>query len=147
MGDTAIKHGLNVSLLERLHLKYSQKTFYQFSKTHCATLLTNYRCHHALLSLPSYLFYQSALITVAEASASLHPKAKYPVHFLCSNLNNETEVTESINMIEIELLLQEVLKYVNDWPTTEWGDKDLSKICVMATTANQVRVYFVIVLT
>ena len=124
-----------------------QKTFYQFSKTHCATLLTNFRCHHALLSLPSCLFYQSALITVAEASASLHPKAKYPVHFICSNLSNETEVTESINMIEIKLLLQEVLKYVNDWPATEWGEKDLSKICVMAATANQVYVSFVIVMT
>ena len=147
MGDIAIKHGLSISLLERLHLKYSQKTLYQFSETHCATLLTNFRCHHALLSLPSYLFYQSALITVAEASASLHPKAKYPVHFICSNLSNETKVAECINVTEIDLLLQEVLKYVNDWPATEWGEKDLSKICVMATTANQVYVNVVIVMT
>lgn len=137
LGEAAINHGLSTSLLERLHERYEKLV----GDTHRATLLTNFRCHHALLALPSYLFYDSALITAADTATHLHPKTKYPLHFICSSLSQEREVKASTNEFEITLLLQQVLKYVKDWPTKEWGFKDLSKICIMTTTASQVIKY------
>ena len=94
---------------------------------HRATLLTNYRCSHALLSLPSYLFYNSALVTEAKSS---HSKA---LHFICSSLDNDSlEVTVSQNEQEADDLLEFLEKYQQ---THEWEPKS---VCMMATTGNQV---------
>ena len=139
LGEKARENGLKYSLLERLYTIYSKEELVEASQTHCATLLTNFRSHHALLSLPSYLFYSSALMTVAEATTQLHPDAGHPLHFICTSLDQQVlEVSESINRREIELILDEVNKYVDNWPYKEWGEKNLSDICIMATTANQV---------
>ena len=139
LGEKARENGLKYSLLERLCTLYSKEELVEASQIHCAILLTNFRSHHALLSLPSYLFYSSALMTVAKAITQLHPDAGYPLHFICSSLDQEVlEISESINRREIELILDEVNKYVDNWPYKEWGDKKLSDICIMATTANQV---------
>ena len=146
LGDIAIKHGLSLSLLERLHSLYSSEEFSEASKTHCATLLTNFRCHHALLSLPSYLFYDSTLVTAAEAVTHLHPKAKYPLHFICSSLSSDYKIDDASNDHEAELLLRQVSKYVKDWPEQEWGEKYLSKICVMTATADQVNFIYHVLL-
>ena len=139
LGEMARDNGLKCSLLERLYTLYSTERLEKSSETHCATLLTNFRSHHALLSLPSYLFYSSALMTVAKATTQLHPDAGYPLHFICSSLDQQVlEVSESSNRREIELVLDEVKKYVDNWAYEEWGEKNLSDICIMATTANQV---------
>ena len=139
LGEEARVNGLKVSLLERLHSLYSSEELSEVADSHCVTLLTNFRSHHALLSLPSYLFYGSALVTVAEATAQLHPEAHYPLHFVCSSLNEETvEVTDSYNSTEATKVLKEVKRYVGKWPEDIWGQKDLRHICIMATTANQV---------
>ncbi len=112
------------------------------SESHCITLLTNFRSHHALLSLPSYLFYGSALVTVAEATTQLHPDAQYPLHFVCSSLDDEViTVEDSVHVREVDMILQQVRKYVINWPEKEWGSQDLKNICIMATTANQVIYY------
>ena len=77
-------------------------------------------------------------MTVAEATTQLHPDAGYPLHFICSSLDQEVlEVSESSNRREVELIFKEVRKFVNNWPK-EWGKRNLSDICIMATTANQV---------
>ena len=142
LGEKARENGLKYSLLERLYTIYSKEELVEASQTHCATLLTNFRSHHALLSLPSYLFYSSALMTVAEATTQLHPDAGHPLHFICSSLDQEVlEVSESINRREIELILQNIKKFVDSWPKREWGKKKLSDICIMATTTNQVLVF------
>lgn len=135
LGEAAIKNGLGQSLLERLHTAYNDESLADASTTHCATLLTNFRCHHAILSLPSYLFYDSSLITAAEAVTHLHPQATYPLYFICSDLSNRKEVHD--NKFEVTLLLQKMDKFVQNWPK-EWGIKDLSKICMMTTTSHQV---------
>ena len=139
LGEKARENGLKYSLLERLYTIYSKEELLEASQTHCASLLTNFRSHHALLSLPSYLFYSSALMTVAKATTQLHPDAGHPLHFICTSLDKEVlEVSESSNRKEIELILDEVNKYVDNWPYKEWGEENLSDICIMATTANQV---------
>ena len=92
---------------------------------HRATLLTNYRCSHALLSLPSYLFYNSALVTEAKSS---HSKA---LHFICSSLGNDSlEVAVSQN--EADDLLEYLEKYQQ---THGWEPRS---VCIMAATGNQV---------
>ena len=144
LGDMVREHGLNLSLLERLHQRYRDVT--EFSMKHTASLLTNYRCHHALLSLPSYLFYDSALITAAKSATSLHPKVRFPLHFICSSLVDDIqEITDSKNELEASLLLKEALKYITVWPTLEWEEKDLRKVCIMAATANQVNAKAILV--
>lgn len=118
---------------------YRSQELSEASESHCAILLTNFRSHHALLSLPSYLFYGSALVTVAEATVQLHPKARYPIQFICSSLDEEiVEITDSTSLEEAIKVLNEVRRYVKDWPEKEWGPKNLNDICIMATTANQV---------
>lgn len=141
LGNEARENGLKKSLLERLYSIYDTPDLLEVSQDHSATLLTNFRCHHALLSLPSYLFYGSALVTVAEATNALHPDALYPIHFVCSDLNEEiVEVSESQNETEVLVVLSELKKYVSDkkWPKEEWGERNLEDICIMAATANQV---------
>ena len=140
LGDIPREHGLKLSLLERLHQRYRDEKLAEFSMKHTASLLTNYRCHHALLSLPSYLFYDSALITAAKSATCLHPKARFPLHFICSSLADDIwEIRDSKNELEASLLLKEALKYIDEWPTLELEDKDLQNICIMAATANQVK--------
>ena len=139
LGDDPQKYGLGKSLLERLHALYTDKRNSN-AENHCSTLLANYRCHRALLALPSYLFYQSALVTNKEAAkqAQLHPKTSFPLHFICSSLDDTLlKVEESTNADEAELLLRAAAEYVKEWPP-EWGWKDLQTVCIMATTGNQV---------
>ena len=140
LGKDPLKYGLGQSLLERLHALYYAQSCAN-AENHCATLLTNYRCHRSLLALPSYLFYHSALITnrMAVKQALLHPDTTFSLHFICSSLDDSiVEVTENTNQDEAHLLLQAAVDYVKEWPL-DWKEKDLSTVCLMATTANQVK--------
>ena len=128
---------MKCSLLERLQALYSNE---DAPSTHCATLLTNFRSHHSLLSLASYLFYGSTLVTAAEAVFHLHPDSKHPLHFVCSGLDEFTEVNDSKDLLEAELILKVAEKYIKNWPI-EWGNENSKDICVMAATACQVFIY------
>ena len=144
LGEKPKKYHLNVSLLERLHALYTC----QKDTSHlCATLLTNYRCHRALLALPSYLFYESTLIISSDfkKQPKLHPcSSSFPLHFICSSLDDTVvEVKESTNHKEAVLLLDEAVKYVKEWPQ-EWDDKNEHPVCIMSTTANQVMDYIIL---
>ena len=141
LGTEARENGLKTSLLERLHDIYNSSPLKTYSETHCATLLNNYRCHRALLSLPSYLFYNSALVTKAQSNTQLHPMCSgFPLHFICSSLDDKVlEVKEGTNETEAEILLDDVTKYISSWPVHEWGSHvDLSSVCIMTATSNQV---------
>ena len=74
-----------------------------------------------------------------KAVTRLHPLSNYPLHFICSELSNKKEVCDNTNDSEVDLLLSAVRKYVDSWPK-EWGSRNLSKVCVMTTTAHQVKV-------
>ena len=131
LGETAMQHGLNVSLLERLHKIYHDGNLAVDGAAHCATLMTNYRCHHTILSLPSYLFYDSTLTTAAETVTHLCPPARNPFHFICSSLSDVKEVKDDTCSLEVDLLLEEVKNYRKDLPE----DKSIG---IIATTPNQV---------
>ena len=67
----------------------------------------------------------------------------FPLHFICSSLNDEVlEVKEGINNMEAEILLDEVVKYVSSWPVHEWEcPVNLSSLCIMTATSDQVSSY------
>ena len=127
LGDDARRYGLKLSLFERLHAMYVEKG--ECTQTHSITLLTNYRCHHTILSLPSYLFYESALLT--KAKASTHSSLN-GLHFICSSLDAFVkEVKSNVNMLEVTLLMQEALAFVE-------SSTQHVKVCIMVATNDKV---------
>ena len=125
-----------MSLLERLlehYKKLSGPAINQLS----ATLRTNYRCVEEILELPSSLFYQSQLIPAARGILP-HPKAPYPLIFVCSSLQKVTECVESdTNEIEAQLLISKLIELLDPWPR-EWRYRRLEDVCVMAISRRQV---------
>ena len=135
LGNEPQQNGLGTSLLERLHKHY--ETLGGMSQQHSISLLTNYRCHSGILTLPSSLFYGSTLqCRVPEESA--HPDAPYPLVFVCSSLDASIQsIRNDTNEIEARHLLQQVSKFITNWPRA-WGNVDRSQICIMTPSANQV---------
>ena len=127
---------LKQSLLERLYQTYTSKELSDFSQSHRSTLLKNYRCHSVLLSLPSYLFYESALLPSKDKHISPHPKAG-TMHFICSALDtNVKEVKEPVNQNEVRILLQEVLNYIDKLSEPK---RNYFNLCIITASAKQVR--------
>ena len=124
-----------MSLLERLHKHYEYLG--DVTKDHCITLLSNYRCHSGILTLCSSLFYGSTLQCKVPESSS-HPDAPYPLIFVCSTLDKIESVDSDTNESEATVLLDQVEKFVHHWPESTWGQKDVSKVCIMTPSANQV---------
>lgn len=141
LGEEAQKYGLNVSLLQRL-----LETFQQYGDVtlsmQCVKLLTNYRSHKDVLSLPSLLFYNSTLQTVIPDYCA-HPDAPYPLLFVCSSLDNTIKRVEyDTNEYEATAILDQMMKFLLPWPTQQWGQKNLSSICLITPTRHQVRFNF-----
>ena len=142
LGDEAQEYGLKVSLLERLW-----ESFRQFGDVtlslQCVKLLTNYRSHKDVLFLPSILFYDSTLQTVVPDGFA-HPDAPYPLLFVCSSLDNTIEQVESdTDECEATIVLDQMKRFLNPWPTQQWGQKNLSTICLITPTRHQVRLNFI----
>ena len=138
LGEEARKHGLSISLLQRLHEQYKK-----IGET-TNSLLTNYRSHSGLLMLPSSLFYGSTLQCCVPDSSS-HPHAPYPLVFVCSSIKQTVACNVgSTDQTEAEVLVEQIKKYVKDfWPTTVWGSRDdpPGKVCIMTPSPAQVHVY------
>ena len=134
IGKEARKHGLATSLLERLHGQYIN--FGEPAEKHLANLLTNYRSHSGILMLPSSLFYGSTL--QCRARDKPHPLAKYPLQFVCTSLKQVKSNAHSIDQLEAEILLKQVKTFVDKWPEKLWEEKNLAKICIISSSADQV---------
>ena len=101
----------------------------EYTQTHSITLLTNYRCHHTILSLPSYLFYESALLT--KAKVTTHSSLN-GLQFICSSLNPVIqEVKSNFNMLEVTMLMQEALAFVKT-------SSQYVRACIMVATNDEV---------
>lgn len=80
-------HGLGVSYLERLfyHDRYAQG-----NENYVTRLVRNYRCHPAILELPSKLFYEGQLVPCKESNSVMEsvynsiglPNKEFPVLFI-----------------------------------------------------------------
>ena len=131
LGDEARQSGFKLSLLERLQEKY--KEIGKPARDYLVSLSTNYRCHKDILAIPHKLFY-SGLESKAQ-KADPHPKAPYPLLFICSNLTSNVCSPE----IEAEVLLEQVKFFVQHWPkNSSWGEYELNKIAVVTSTRPQV---------
>ncbi len=100
-----------------------------------AELSTNYRCHHGILMLPSYLFYESTLLS--RSRALTHPDAPYPLVFVCSSLDDNKTAKRGTDVTEADCVLNHVEKYLKKWPR-HWGDMR-NAVCIMSSSENQVR--------
>ncbi|GAB2217620.1 hypothetical protein Droror1_Dr00000820 [Drosera rotundifolia] len=80
----AESHGLAKSYLERL---YECDFYLKEDESYVTVLVNNYRCHPAILSLPSRLFYEARLFACQEVDTSskawedLLPNKEFPVLF------------------------------------------------------------------
>ena len=104
------------------------------AKDYLITLSTNYRCHKDIIAIPHQLFY-SGLKSKA-LNANPHPKAPYPLLFVCSNLTSEVCSPE----LEAKVILDQVNFVVKHWPKNDssWGDYDLHKTSIITSTRKQV---------
>ena len=127
MGDEPQKHGLGVSLIERLHREYM--IFGSTALNFVVTLNCNYRCHANLMELSSSLFYESKL--KARANVKCHPLGSYPLKFICSSFDNNIPSSPE-SPSEVLLILNEVKEVVK---YEGWYLKD---VCIMAVSYKQV---------
>ena len=132
LGDETRESGFKLSLLERLQIEYEK--IGGPALDYLVTLSTNYRCHKDILAIPHQLFY-SGLKSKAR-KADVHPKAPYPLLFICSNLTTDVCSPET----EAHVLLEQVNFFVQHWPrSSSWGDYDLKKkVAVVTSTRPQV---------
>jgi hypothetical protein len=142
LGEEVRKQGLAVSLLERLHNSYQKANLDSFQ----AELLTNHRCDSAILRLPSTLFYNCNV--KSSVLDQPHPDWKYPLQFVITSLEMGVECKwikdgelQGAVRAEMEAVKQLVQQCADNWPTGEWGEKDLSLICVMTPTRSSERLW------
>ena len=136
LGDEAQENGLAVSLFERLHTLYGKLG--KVAGDHCATLVTNYRCHHGILKLAKTLFYDLPLECKVPDSV-VHPAAPYPLLFYCSSIDDKFHsIDNTINKQEAEITLKLVAEFAKQWLNASWGPLDLSQMCFMSPTRSQV---------
>lgn len=83
----AENHGLGVSYLERL---FQYDCYAQGNENYVTRLVRNYRCHPAILELPSKLFYEGQLVPCKESNSVMEsvynslglPNKAFPVLFV-----------------------------------------------------------------
>ena len=86
--------------------------------------------------LPSRLFYDSTV--QCRTRDVSHPLAAYPLHFICTDLKRIKSRSQSVDELEAVTILNQAKKFVHRWPVKEWGRKDLTKICIITASADQV---------
>ena len=132
LSERARKYGLGKSLLERLYSHYKTINSASMTKTHTSSLLTNYRCHASILMLASSLFYECTLLSQNKREA--HPKASYPLVFLCTSVRqNGFSNCSPENEEEAKLLITKMIEFIQTWhsvPTEPFG--------LLASTKQQV---------
>ena len=132
LGEESRKNGLKFSLQERLQQLYTKQG--GLALKHMTSLNTNYRCHERIVQIPNKLFYESK-IQACPLNALAHPRAEFPLLFVCSSLTTEVDCE-----FEAKLLMKyfEDFMLLDNWPTDRWGEKDLRKICLVTASRFQV---------
>ena len=107
-GERAQKHGLAVSLMERLLHLYTEVIKGEAKSYHRA-LTTSHRCAREILKLSENLFYKTEL----KPSLESHPNAPFPLHFVCSSVENKLQSLETDTCYPIEAAV--VVEQVRKW--------------------------------
>ena len=130
LGDEPQRHGLGVSLLERLLQAY--KDAGETSSAYIAQICNNYRSHKDILELPSQLFYSSSLKSMSKAIT--HPDAPYPLIFVCSSVADPQPVADDINIKEAEILIGQFRQFCKNGDIQSFS----RETCFMALSRRQV---------
>ncbi len=132
LGEEARENGLKYSLLERLLKLYKSQNLADFAKYHMFDLNVNYRCHANIMNIPNKLFYSSKIIPMPVDALS-HPRAPFPLIFVCSSLSHEAEP-----WLEARVLL-DILEdmVIRSWPSS-WGPTNLHDVALIAASRTQV---------
>jgi helicase MOV-10 len=126
----AVKHGLAMSLLERLlcdHQSnavspYHRDATHPFPAQYITKLLLNYRSHPAILETPNRLFYENELIASADRlnRESLQrwpvfPVAGFPLllHHLVGKEDREGESPSWFNALEAQTVVEYIAQLLN----------------------------------
>ncbi len=116
--------------MERLYAAYEKLS--NRGKSFHAELSTNYRCHNGILMLPSYLFYESTLLS--RSRVQTHPDYHYPLVFVCSSLDETNIARGGTDMDEADCVLKEIEKYLQK----SASDDVQNSVCIMSSSENQV---------
>lgn len=135
LGKQAQEHGLSVSLMERLHHLYMEKIKGEALQYH-RELTTSHRCAREILKLSEKLFYRTPL----KPSLLSHPDAPFPLHFVCSDIENKLKPLETGTSYQNEaaVVVEQVRKWSASWSKNVWGKKDFTEIAVASPTRAQV---------
>lgn len=141
-GDQARQYGLATSLLERLSGLYGKINVDDaIIQRYLVTLSTNFRCNPTIRTFARNLFYHEFDLKSPRnfPLPTPHPSYYNCLVFVCSSVKeNLNEVNSNIDECEAQILLR-ILKEVAflNWPK-EWGERDLSKCCIMSPCRSQV---------
>lgn len=138
LGEEVRKHGLAVSLLERLLSSYHSPSSPPGFKKMVSFLDRCHRCHKDILNLSAHLFYNTDLKIPENEPLINHPKFPCPILFVCSSIN-ETEVSKTTrNFEEAKLILEYALKIKRNWSKRVWGGDYHLDMCAMSPSRSQV---------
>ena len=139
LGEHARNHGLAVSLMERLHHLYTEVIKGEAQSYHKA-LTTSHRCAREILKLSEKLFYRTELKPNLES----HPNAPFPLHFVCSSVENKLQPleTDTCYPIEAAVVVEQIRKWTAAWSKNVWGKKDFTEVAFTSPTRTQVCTYY-----
>ena len=138
LGEEARKHGLAISLLERLLSFYHSASSPPDFKKMVSFLDRCHRCHKKILNLSARLFYKTDLKIPENEPLANHPKFLYPILFVCSSIN-ETELSKTTrNREEAKIILDYALKIKRNWSKRVWGGDYHLDMCAMSPSRSQV---------
>lgn len=135
LGETPQKHGLAMSLMERLHQDYTEN-LKDITKGYHASLVTNFRCHSDITKFCGNLFYNTPLTSEVQSFGTY-----FSFKFICSNVDLKVSPgnPNTVNKEEAAIVIEEVEELHHKWSKFgEWGAKDCSQICLTSVTRSQV---------
>lgn len=135
LGEHAQQYGLATSLVERLHTLYTKELKDEALQYH-KPLTTSHRCAREIVKLSENLFYRTTL----KPSLSSHPDAPFPLHFVCSDIENKMHPLETGISYpgEADVIVEQVQKWMARWPLNIWGKKDFKEVVIASQTYSQV---------
>ena len=95
------------------------------------------------------------LLLQASSKSQLHPDYRNALHFVCTSLDefnpdcnwDKDDVYSSQISKDVKAAGWWVERFIDDtnWPKVEWGEKDLSALCVVVPNKHVVRHYHVFI--
>ena len=98
--------------MERLHHLYTEKIKGEAMNHHKA-LTSSHRCAREIIKLSEKLFYKTAL----SPRLLSHPEAPFPLHFVCSDIENKVKPLETGTNYQHEaaIVVEQVRKWTASW--------------------------------